>query len=168
MSPVRQILKTILVLFTGCTAGQDPIIPVLFGGAEGIATMSTPDKVEAWRTTSRAKLREEEEDGKKVMQTKGKLADYLILEGPAEVDAKSSAELAAILQSDIYEHYEEPIDCLPKPGFAVRFNKGTNSVLIFFCFECSIMESYINNEEHPKKVDFSSGALLPLLQRVSP
>ena len=35
MSPVRQILKTILVLFTGCTAGQDPIIPVLFGGAEG-------------------------------------------------------------------------------------------------------------------------------------
>ena len=167
MSPVRQILKTILVLFTGCTADQDPIIPVLFGGAEGIATMSTPDKVEAWRTTSRAKLREEE-DGKKVTQTKGKLADYLILEGPAEVDAKSSAELAAILQSNIYIHHEEHLDCLPKPGFAVRFNKGTNSVLVFFCFECGIMESYANNEERARMGYFREGNLLPLLQRVSP
>jgi len=167
MSPVRQILKTILVLFTGCTAGQDPIIPVLFGGDEGMATMSTPDKVEAWRTTSRAKLMEEE-DGKKVAQTKGKLADYLILEGPAEVDAESSAELVALLQSNIYIHYEEDLDCLPKPGFAVRFNKGTNSVLVFFCFECSIMESYANNEERARMGYFRGGNLLPLLQRVSP
>ena len=168
MSPVRQILKTILVLFTGCTAGQDPIIPVLFGGAEGIATMSTPDKVEAWRTTSRAQLMEEEQDWKKVAQTKGKLADYLILAGPAEVDAKSSAELAAILQSNIYIHREEDLDCLPKPGFAVRFNKGTNSVLVFFCFECGIMESYANNEERARMGYFRGGNLLPLLQRVSP
>ena len=168
MSPVRQILKMILVLFTGCTAGQDPIIPVLFGGAEGIATMSTPDKVEAWRTTSRAKLMEEEPEGKKVTQTKGKLADYLIVEGPVEVDAKSSAELATLLQSNIYIHYEEDLDCLPKPGFAVRFNKGTNSVLVFFCFECGIMESYINNEERSRMGYFSGGTLLPLLKRVSP
>ena len=168
MKLFHKILAMSLVLFTGCTAGQDPIIPVFFGGAEGLATMSTPDKVEAWRTTSRAQLMEEEQDWKKVAQTKEKLADYLIVEGPAEVDAKSSTELAALLQSNIYIHYEEPKDCWPKPGFAVRFNKGTNSVLIFFCFECSIMESYINNEKHPKKADFSSGALLPLLQRVSP
>ena len=133
-----------------------------------MATMSTPDKVEAWRTTSRAKLMEEKQEEEKVAQTKGKLADYLIVEGPAEVDAKSSAELAAILQSNIYVHYEEPIDCLPKPGFAVRFNKGTNSVLVFFCFECGIMESYTNNEERSRMGYFRGGNLLPLLQRVSP
>ena len=167
MKLIHKILAMSLILFTGCTAGQDPIIPVLFGGAEGMATMSTPDKVEAWRTTSRAKLMEEE-DGKKVAQTKGKLADYLIVEGPAEVDAKSSAELAGILQSNIYIHYEEPKDCWPKPGFAVRFNKGTNSVLVFFCFECGIMESYANNEERSRMGYFRGGNLLPLLQRVSP
>ena len=130
--------------------------------------MSTPDKVEAWRTTSRAKLREEKQDGKKVTQTKGKLADYLILEGPAEVDAKSSAELATILQSNIYIHHEEDLDCLPKPGFAVRFNKGTNSVLVFFCFECGIMDAYTNNEERSRMGYFAGGNLLPLLKRVSP
>ena len=168
MKLIQNILAMILVLFTGCTAGLDPIDPKLFGGAEGIATMNTPDKVESWRTTSRAKLMEEEQDWEKIAQTKEKLADYLIVEGPAEVDAKSSAELATILQSNIYIHREEDLDCLPKPGFAVRFNKGTNSVLVFFCFECGIMESYANNEERARTADFGIGSLLPLVKSVCP
>ncbi len=165
MKLIQKILAMSLIILTGCE--PDARIPKLFGGAEGIATMNAPDKVEAWRTISQDKLELDQREGKKVPQTTGKLADYLIVKGPVEVDAQSGAEIATILQSSIYDWDQPPVDCIPNPGFAVQFTKGTKSVLVFFCFECSVMDTYFNGGR-AGYADFGHGTLLPLLQRVSP
>ena len=161
----QKILAMSLVLLAGCE--PDARIPRLFGGADGVAAMNAPDKVEAWRTISQDKLELGQREGKKVPPTKGKLADYLIVEGPVEVDALSGAEIATILQRNQYKWEPPPVDCIPNPGFAVQFTKGTNSVLVFFCFECSVMDTYYNGGR-AGYADFVHGNLLPLLQRVSP
>ena len=165
MKLIQKILVMSLVLLAGCE--PDARIPRLFGGADGVAAMNAPDKVEAWRTISQDKLELDQREGKKVPQTKGKLADYLIVEGPAVVDAPSGVEIATILQGNIYDWDQPPVDCIPNPGFAVQFTKGTNSVLVFFCFECSVMDTYFNGGR-AGYADFGHGNLLPLLQRVSP
>ena len=165
MKLTQKILAMSLVLLAGCE--PDARIPQIFGGADAIVTMNAPDKVQAWRTIAPHKLEEEKSGGKKVTQTKGKLADYLIVKGPVEVDAQAGAEIAAILQRNQYKWKPPYVDCLPNPGFAVQYTKGTNSAQIFFCFECGILETYFNGKKS-RKMEFSHDGLRVLLTKVSP
>ena len=165
MNLIHKILGMSLVIFASCA--PDARIPKIFGGPDAIATMNAPDKVEAWRTIAPHKLEEEKMGGKKVTQTKGKLADYLIIKGPVEVDAQTGAEIAAILQRNQYKWKPPYVDCLPNPGFAVQYTQGTNSTQIFFCFECGILETYFNGNKS-SKMEFSHDGLRALLTKVSP
>ena len=165
MSLSQKTLAISLVLFAGCE--PDARIPQIFGGADAIITMNTPDKVQAWRTIAPHKLEEEKSAGKKVTQTTGKLADYLIVKGPVEVDAQSGAEIATILQRNQYKWEPPYVDCLPNPGFAVQYTKGTNNVQIFFCFECGILVTYFNGNT-ARGSEFNHDGLRAILERVSP
>ena len=162
---IHKIFALSFVTLAGCA--PDLRLPQIFGGADAIATMNAPDKVEAWCAIAPHKLEEEKRGGKKVTQTKGKLADYLIIKGPVEVDAQAGAEIAAILQRNQYKWDPPYVDCLPNPGFAAQYTKGTNSVQIFFCFECGILETYFNGKK-TRKMEFSHEGLRALLTKVSP
>lgn len=165
MNLIHKIFALSLVSLAGCA--PDPRIPQIFGGADAIITMNTPDKVQAWRTIAPHKLEEEKSGGKKVTQTTGKLADYLIVRGPVEVDAQAGAEIAAILQRNQYKWEPPYVDCLPNPGFAVQYTKGTNNVQIFFCFECGILVTYFNGNR-ARGSEFNHGGLHAILEKVSP
>jgi len=150
----------LLALTLGCQSSQKRITQ-LYGGPEAITTLRTPDKVEAWRTTASFAVKEGTE-------TKGRLADYVILNGPVPVADEVGAEMADILQRDIYE-WNMAKSCKPTPGVAVRYSHGENQLLIFFCFERDILLIYFNGKSvGGEDFDRAHNVLADLARKIFP
>lgn len=149
-----------LGLIAGCqTAGQR--ISAIYGGAAAMAVLAAPEKAEAWRTTAPFALKGEKEG-------QAKLQDYLVLRGPVAVDTEVADEMAAILRRDIYE-WDVAKGCEPIPGVAVRFVRGTDEVLVFFCFECDILLTYFNGQRvGGEDFDRAHRVLANLARRIFP
>jgi len=135
-SAMKMILCAMLLAATlGCQSGSAKV-EKLFGGPEAMAALRGPDSTQAWRTTAPFIVKEGTE-------TKGKLADYVILRGPVPVKENISTAIAGLLQRDIYE-WNMAKGCEPIPGVAIEYTKGADKLLIFFCFECDILLTYLN------------------------
>ncbi len=119
----------------GCQSGSVRV-EQLYGGPAAMGALRAPDSVQAWRTTAKFAV-------KPGTETKGELADYLILNGPVPVKESISTAIADLLQRDIYE-WNMAKGCEPIPGVAIEYTQGTNKLLIFFCFECDILLTYLN------------------------
>ena len=154
------LLLSCLAALLGCQTSNQRVIQ-LYGGPDGMAALSAPDQVRAWRTTAEYAV-------KKGTVTQGKLGDYLILRGPVPVEAQIGAEISAILQKDIYE-WNMAKGCEPIPGVAVEYTKGANKVLIFFCFECDILLTYLNgNRVSGEDFDRAHSSLAVLIKKIFP
>ena len=129
-----------LLASLGCQSGSAKV-EQLFGGPEAMAALRAPDSTQAWSTTAEFAV-------KKGTETKGKLADYVILNGPVPVKESISTAIAGLLKKDIYE-WNMAKGCEPIPGVAIEYTKGGDKLLIFFCFECDILLTYLNG----KRVD---------------
>ena len=135
---MKMILCAILLAATlGCQSSSAKV-EQLFGGPEAMAALGAPDSTQAWRTTAEFAV-------KKGTETKGKLADYVILNGPVPVNEKISTAIAELVKKDIYE-WNMAKGCEPIPGVAIEYTKGTDKLLIFFCFECDILLTYLNSK----------------------
>ena len=157
---MKPAISLLLAFTLGCQSSQKRITQ-LFGGPEAITTLRAPDKVEAWRTTASFAVKEGTE-------TKGRLADYVILNGPVSVADEVSTEIAAILQRDIYE-WNMAKGCEPTPGVAVRYSRGENQLLIFLCFECDILLVYFNGKSvGGEDFDRAHKALADLARKIFP
>jgi len=135
---MKIILCAILLAATlGCQSGSAKV-EQLFGGPEAMAALGAPDSPQAWRTTAEFAV-------KKGTETNGKLADYIILNGPVPVKESISKAIAGLLKKDIYE-WNMAMGCEPIPGVAIEYTKGADKLLIFFCFECDILLTYLNGK----------------------
>mgnify|MGYP004137711973 FL=1 len=154
------LILACLTALLGCQTGNQRVSQ-LYGGPDGMAALRAPDQVRAWRTTAEYAVKEG-------TVTQGKLGDYLILNGPVPVEAQIGADIAAILQKDIYE-WNMAKGCEPIPGVAVEYTKGANKVLIFFCFECDILLTYLNgNRVSGEDFDRAHGSLAALVKKIFP
>ena len=135
---MKTLLCALLMTATlGCQSGSARV-EQLFGGPEAMAALRAPDSTQAWRTTAEFAVKEGTE-------TKGKLADYVILNGPVPVKESISTAIAGLLKKDIYE-WNMAKGCEPIPGVAIEYTKGGDKLLIFFCFECDILLTYLNGK----------------------
>ena len=108
---MKTLLCALLLTATlGCQSGSARV-EQLFGGPEAMAALSAPDSTQAWRTTAKFAVKEGTE-------TKGKLADYVILNGPVPVKESISTAIAGLLKKDIYE-WNMAKGCEPIPGVAI-------------------------------------------------
>ena len=126
-----------LLASLGCQSGSAKV-EQLFGGPEAMAALRAPDSTQAWRTTAEFAVKEGTE-------AKGKLADCVILNGPVPVKESISTAIAGLLKKDIYE-WNMAKGCEPIPGVAIEYTKGDDKLLIFFCFECDILLTYLNGK----------------------
>lgn len=126
-----------------------------------MAVLAKPDKVEAWRT--RLDFAEKEDEA-----PSGRLHGYVISRGPVAVGSAIAGEMAAILQEDIYE-WDIAKACDLRPGVAVRFTRGSDDVLVFFCFECDILLTYFNGRRvGSEDFDSAHSALASLAKKIFP
>ena len=157
---MKPAISLLLAFTLGCQSSQKRIIQ-LFGGSEAITPLRAPGKVEAWRTTASFAVKEGTE-------TMGRLADYVILNGPVSMADEVGTQIAAILQRDIYE-WNMAKGCEPTPGVAVRYSRGENQLLIFLCFECDILLVYFNGKSvGGEDFDRAHKALADLARKIFP
>ena len=156
------LILACLTALLGCQTGNQRVSQ-LYGGPDGMAALSTPDQVRAWRTISPLKLKR-----KPNLKTKGKLAEYFILLGPVPVNPQQSTAMATLLQNS--ETYAlEPKLCKFNPGVAIEYAKGTEKVLIFYCFACDSMAVYQNGKLRTKiEFDPGSKALAEVIKHIFP
>ena len=133
---MKTLLCALLMTATlGCQSGSARV-EQLFGGPEAMAALRAPDSTQAWRTTAKFSVKEGTE-------TKGKLADYVILNGPVPLKESISTAIAGLLKKDIYE-WNMAKGCEPIPGVAIEYTKGGDKLLVFTCFECDSLITYLN------------------------
>ena len=158
---MKTLLCALLLTATlGCQSGSARV-EQLFGGPEAMAALRAPDSTQAWHTTTKFAVKEGAE-------TKGKLADYVILNGPVPVKESISTAIASLLKKDIYK-WNMAKGCEPIPGVAVEYTKGANKVLIFFCFECDILLTYLNgNRVSGEDFDRAHSSLAVLIKKIFP
>ena len=125
-------------LGAGCSSASGRVAK-LYGGADAMRTLQTPDKVEVFRIAHEIRV-------KPGTPTTGKLHRWPILAGPSPVAADAARRLADILRRDIYE-WNSAKGCKIMPGVAVRFTRGGMQLDVVFCFECDILVTYFNGRE---------------------
>jgi len=139
---MKRGLAVLLLLGAGCfDHGPDTPLKLgrmgkLFGGEDGLDTVSAPDRVEAFRL--RTPSPSQALDHYNQWPTLGPGVRV-----PAEVAARFSRGLT---RESTYPRWEEPKACDPRPGFLLRFHAGGRSVDVAFCFECAILFTYRGTE----------------------
>lgn len=106
----------------------DPRVVTLLGGPDGVATLSGPDRVEAWRI-----------DGGPWPSGKPAgpaLHGYPVLSGPVPVDADAAVRLVRVLRRADTYLFDAAKGCVFSPGVVVRFTRGERSVDVLLCFSC--------------------------------
>src|SRR6476646_57346 len=135
---MRRGLAVLLLLGSGCfDHGPDTALTVgrmgkLFGGADGLDTVASPDRVEAFRL--RPPAPSEKIDHYNQWPTLGPAVRV-----PPDVAARFSRGLT---RESTYPRWETPKACDPRPGFLLRFTAAGRTVDVVFCFECELLFTY--------------------------
>ncbi|MGC1272412.1 MAG: hypothetical protein WBC44_01800 [Planctomycetaceae bacterium] len=147
MSPRRWMLWGILmsapfagtasyVAYARVEAAEDRVAE-MFGGRDGLKTLTEPDKVEAYR------LRPLPQD-KQGRRTP--LKEFQILSGPVTVPKESAKNVArSLLSYDSYE-WDSAKGCLPIYGVRLSFARGDDRVDVLLCFQCDVLLVYRNGK----------------------
>ena len=139
---MRRALAVLLLLGSGCFdhSADTPLklgrMGKLYGGAEGIDTVESPDRVEAFR------LRPPSSDQKIERYNQWPTLGPAV-RVPADVASRFSKGLT---RESTYPNWDTPKACDPQPGFLLRFHAGGRSVDVAFCFECQILFTYRGSE----------------------
>ena len=139
---MRKAAALLLILASGCfDEGPDGMprlgrMGKLYGGAEGLDTVESPDRVEAFRL--RPPSREKDAAHYNDWPTVGEPVRL-----PSAVASRFSHGLT---RESTFPRWEEPKVCDPRPGFMLRFTSGGRHVDVVFCFECQILFTYRASE----------------------
>ena len=132
----------LLILASGCfdegPEGQPRLgrMGKLYGGAEGLDTVESPDHVEAFRLRPPS-------PGKGTTH----FNDWPVVGQPVRVPSSIASRFShGLTRESTFPRWEEPKVCDPRPGFMLRFTSGGRHVDVVFCFECQILFTYRASE----------------------
>ena len=100
---------------------QDARLVELFGGEEGLKTVTHPTKVEAYRL----KPDPHQQPG-----------DYAVSGGPEPVPKDLATEVSRALVNSSSYWWEMAKPCEPQYGIRLSFYRGQDQVDVFLCYEC--------------------------------
>ena len=153
----------VLVALTlaACTGCAGPSVESLYGGADGLAAIQTPERVTAYRVIRPGIL--------KYIRAPEMIAGYEITSGPVDVDAATAADLGAVLADDSIYDWERAKGCEFEPGVALRFAKAGSDLDVLFCFSCDELAAFRGTRRVGiEDFDVARPRLLALVQRVFP
>lgn len=114
---------------------RDVDVRRIFGGSTGVAVLRGADRVEVFRI---GKLPDE------FYWQDAVVADYPVLDGPIAVPASDAKQLASILGDPESYIWNSAKGCATRPGVRLDFIRGDDRLQILLCFECDILENFLN------------------------
>jgi hypothetical protein len=139
---MRRVAIALLLLGAGCfdegPEGQPRLgrMGKLFGGAEGLDAVESPDRVEAFRLRPPS-------PGQEIAHYN----EWPVVGAPVRVPSDVASHFSkGLTRESTYPRWEEPKTCDPRPGFMLRFTGSGRSVDVVFCFECQILFTYRASE----------------------
>ncbi|MBC7815619.1 MAG: hypothetical protein IAG10_01830 [Planctomycetaceae bacterium] len=103
----------------------------MYGGVDGLMTVTHPQKVEAYRLKPNLKY-----DGTEYTDPND---NYEVIAGPALVPETVLAEVSAVLVSPRSYGWDYAKACMPRYGVRLSFQRGADQVEVYLCFECKIL-----------------------------
>lgn len=104
-------------------------LAALFGGLGGLATVSKPDGVEAFRIGPPSEFDHS-------------LDDHPIIAGPVVVPRDIAGRISDVLASPDSYFWDAAKACEPTPGVRLSFRRADDRVDVLLCFECNILTVY--------------------------
>ena len=125
------LLATFLLNRKGPPPQEDSSVFKLFGGKDGLMTVAHPTKVEAFRLKENIKR-----DGTEFTDLNN---NYEVTAGPVSVPETLATELSAVLI--LPQAYEREFHkaCMPRYGVRLSFQRGSDHVDVYLCFECDML-----------------------------
>jgi hypothetical protein len=106
------------------------------GGYNGLSLLRNAERIEVYRLkppTDRDQWR------------MAGVQDFAVILGPITLSSESAKQIVAILDDPTaYSHLAK--GCIPLPGVRVDFIRGNDRLQVLLCYECMMLDSYINDE----------------------
>ncbi|HLY08855.1 MAG TPA: hypothetical protein VKW04_06035 [Planctomycetota bacterium] len=137
---MRALAALLLLLFAaaGCTPtyGSTNRMGILYGGADNLDIVSSPERVQAFR------LRPPPAD-----EPVPHYNQWPVVGSPVRVSRDIASRFSnGLTRSSSFPRWEDPKTCEPRPGFMLRFTADDRHVDVVFCFECKILFTYRGSE----------------------
>jgi len=143
----------------------DKRVAKLFGGTEGLATVSGATKAEAFRVGEYSKDRKE---GKK-KDGKESVGGYLVKGKAHKVDKDQLAKFTKVFKNPETYRFDVAKACIFGPGVIVRFTKGDSRVEVLLCFSCKELAIYVDGKETGfEDFDGAKTELVALVKEIFP
>ncbi len=121
------LLATFVMIREGPSLEKQSSVTKMFGGEDGLLTVTHPTKVKAYRLKS---------DPENLSPD---LKDYDVSVGPVSVPDAVAAKVSAVLVSRRSYGWDYAKGCLPRYGVRLSFLRGSDQVDVYLCLECRIL-----------------------------
>ncbi len=125
------LLATFVMIREGLSLGKHSSVTKMFGGNDGLLTVTHPTKVAAYRLKANLK-----NDGTEYTNPN---SNYEVIAGPISVPETVAAEVSAVLVSPRSYDWEGAKGCMPEYGVRLSFLRESDQVDVYLCFECQIL-----------------------------
>ena len=132
----------------------------IFGGNRGVALLKHADKVEAFRIGKIADT---------LRWPDVLLTDYPIQAGPMPVSPSDTKLLVDTLLDEKSYYWNAAKACIPQPGVRIDFSRGDQTLSILLCFECEILETYLNGKSASgQNFEYAQPTLVRIARKLFP
>jgi hypothetical protein len=162
--PATVVAAVVLVAACGASIiiGQQATDDVnkLYGGADGLRVVVSPEKVEAFRVGSPRTAKDDTADT---------IGGAAIISGPVAVDETAARKLAEILNNHATYGWDFAKGCKFDPGIAIRFTGEATTIEVIFCFHCQELQVYREGKKvGGEDFDAASRPLTAIMKRLFP
>lgn len=149
-----RILLVILLSAAHCQAAES--LDSLFGDKEAQSVVAKPTKVQAYRLADHSFY-------------KPTAKEYKVIAGPVAVDDALAKSVGQLLLDEKSYLWDVGKACDPIFGVRLEFIQGDKSTNVCFCFECDILQVYVDGKPvGSEDFDEVRPQLVKLMQKIFP
>lgn len=166
--PIKRVLFTMAALALGYVVllaylnyQSRAKVARVFGGARGASILKHADGVEAYRIGQVPDIIDKWPDLA--------LNDHPIEKGPLAVSQADVETLVTTLLDEKSYVWDAAKACIPQPGVRIDFIRGNDRLSVLLCFECNIVETYLNEKfAGGEDFDFAQPTLVRIVHTLFP
>ncbi len=125
------LLTTMLLIREGLSLGKHSSVTRMYGGADGLRTVTQPTKVEAFRLKPNFKY-----DDTAFTDPNN---NYDVIAGPVSVPENIVNELGTSLVSTQSYEWDIAKGCMPQFGVRLSFQRESDQMDVYLCLDCQIL-----------------------------
>lgn len=156
VAPMRATRNLLVILIAAAHCQAAEHLDSLYGDKEAQSVVAKPTKVQAYRLADNSFY-------------KPTVQDYKMLAGPVAVDDALAKSVGQLLLDEKSYLWDVGKGCDPIFGVRLEFVQGDKSTDIFFCFECDILQVYVEGKPvSSEDFDDVRPQLVKMMQKIFP